>query len=51
MEILNEYSNVIVYNSVEPMPFDGPFARYFSPPPDGSKPGVFEVNTFHPDQS
>jgi hypothetical protein len=22
------------------MPFDGPFARYFSPPPDGSKPGV-----------
>ena len=33
------------------MPFDGPFARYFSPPPDGSKPGVFEVNTFHPDQS
>lgn len=36
---------------VKPTETDGVFASYSTPPADGSKPGIFNLNTFHPDES
>ncbi|XP_062620404.1 uncharacterized protein LOC134281978 [Saccostrea cucullata] len=36
---------------VQPNPIDGIDGQYLAGPPDGSRPGVFQVNVFHPNKS
>ncbi|XP_062620405.1 uncharacterized protein LOC134281979 [Saccostrea cucullata] len=36
---------------VQPNPIDGIGGQYLAGPPDGSRPGVFQVNVFHPNKS
>ena len=33
---------------VQKMPYDGPGGQYMSGSPDGSRPGVFQVNVIRP---
>lgn len=37
--------------SVQPNPIDGIDGQYLAGPPDGSRPGTFQVNVFHPEKS
>lgn len=36
---------------VQPNPIDGIDGQYLAGPPDGSRPGTFQVNVFHPEKS
>eukprot|EP00105_Crassostrea_gigas_P009338 XP_011424246.1 PREDICTED: uncharacterized protein LOC105326090 [Crassostrea gigas] len=36
---------------VQPNPIDGIGGQYLAGPPDGSRPGTFQVNVFHPEKS
>lgn len=36
---------------VQPNPIDGIGGQYLAGPPDGSRPGTFQVNVFHPNKS
>nr|XP_022343173.1 uncharacterized protein LOC111136546 isoform X1 [Crassostrea virginica] len=36
---------------VQPNPIDGIGGQYLAGPPDGSRPGIFQVNVFHPNKS
>lgn len=44
------YKIFLIY-SVEPNPIDGIGGQYLAGPPDGSRPGVFQVNVHHPNKS
>ena len=42
--------SLFLFLRVEPMPNDGAGGQYLAGSPDGSRPGLFQVNLMHPDE-